>query len=103
MTVNIGNAINAYVGAARGGGGPGMDPVDKAPGSSFADLVRQVGSDALAAGHKADQVSVAAIEGTADVAEVVTAVANADLALQTVVAVRDQVVAAYQEILRMPI
>ena len=33
----------------------------------------------------------------------VTAVANAELALQTVVAVRDQVVAAYQEIMRMPI
>jgi flagellar hook-basal body complex protein FliE len=31
------------------------------------------------------------------------AVANADLALQTVVAVRDRVIQAYQEILRMPI
>ena len=47
--------------------------------------------------------AVAAVEGKANVAEVVTAVANAELALQTVVAVRDQVVQAYQEILRMPI
>jgi flagellar hook-basal body complex protein FliE len=80
-----------------------MDPRDKQPGASFADMLQQVGSDAVAAGRKADAASVAAIDGTADIAEVVTAVANAELALQTVVAVRDQVVAAYQEIMRMPI
>jgi flagellar hook-basal body complex protein FliE len=101
MSVNIGNAINAYAGAARGGAG--MAPREQSPGASFADLVKQVGSDALEAGRTADAVSVNAIEGTADVAEVVTAVANAELALQTVVAVRDQVVTAYQEIMRMPI
>ncbi len=102
MTVTVGNAINAYLGAARGIG-PGMDPREASAGSSFADLMKQVGSDAVAAGHKADQASVAAIEGTADIAEVVTAISNAELALQTVVAVRDQVINAYQEILRMPI
>ena len=65
--------------------------------------MKSIGESALEAGNKADQMSVAAVEGKANVAEVVTAVANAELALQTVVAVRDQVVQAYQEILRMPI
>ena len=102
MTVNIGNAINAYAGIANGKG-PGMDPVEKKAGASFADMMKQVGADAVAAGQKADQATINAIEGTADVSEVVTAVANAELALQTVVAVRDQVVTAYQEIMRMPI
>jgi flagellar hook-basal body complex protein FliE len=101
MSVNIGSAINAYAGIARGG--PGMEPREAKPGASFGDLLKQVGTDAVEAGRKADAVTVNAIEGTADVAEVVTAVANAELALQTVVAVRDQVVAAYQEIMRMPI
>ena len=101
MTVNIANAINAYSGVARGGAG--MEPREAKPGASFGDLLKQVGTDAVDAGRKADAVSLQAIEGTADVAEVVTAVANAELALQTVVAVRDQVVAAYQEIMRMPI
>ena len=44
-----------------------------------------------------------AIKGTADMQDVVMAVSNAETALQTVVAVRDKVVTAYQEILQMPI
>ena len=44
-----------------------------------------------------------AIAGEADVTDVVMAVTNAETTLQTVVAVRDRVMAAYQEILRMPI
>jgi flagellar hook-basal body complex protein FliE len=102
MTVNVGTAINAYLDTARGAR-PGMEPREAPAGASFADMLGKLGDDALAAGEKADRMSVAGIEGTADIAEVVTAVANAELALQTVVAVRDQVVAAYQEIMRMPI
>jgi flagellar hook-basal body complex protein FliE len=101
MAVNIGSAINAYAGIAKGE--PGMAPRESQPGASFGELLQKVGTDAIDAGRKADAVIVSAIEGTAEVAEVVTAVANAELALQTVVAVRDQVVAAYQEIMRMPI
>ena len=44
-----------------------------------------------------------AAAGKADVTDVVTAVAEAEVTLQTVVAVRDRVIQAYQEILRMPI
>ncbi len=43
------------------------------------------------------------ISGEADLKDVVTAVANAENTLETVVAVRDKVLSAYQEILRMPI
>ena len=41
--------------------------------------------------------------GQADLVNVVTAIASAEASLETVVAVRDQVIAAYQEIMRMPI
>lgn len=41
--------------------------------------------------------------GAADLTDVVTAVGKAELTLQTVVAVRDKVIQAYQEVLRMPI
>jgi flagellar hook-basal body complex protein FliE len=95
-------AITAYVDAVKRGG-VGAAPQDQTPGGNFADLLKSIGDSALDAGNKADQMSIAAVEGKANVAEVVTAVANAELALQTVVAVRDQVVQAYQEILRMPI
>jgi flagellar hook-basal body complex protein FliE len=43
------------------------------------------------------------IAGNANLTEVVTAVSRAQLALQTTTAVRDRVVQAYQEIMRMPI
>ena len=35
--------------------------------------------------------------------DVVTAVAESELALETLVAVRDKVIAAYEEIMRMPV
>jgi flagellar hook-basal body complex protein FliE len=102
MTTALSTAINAYVNAVKSGG-VGMEPREQAPGSNFAELMNSIGESALDAGHKADQMSRAAVDGKANVAEVVTAVANAELALQTVVAVRDQVVEAYREIMRMPI
>ncbi len=43
------------------------------------------------------------IAGEADLKDVITAVANAEQTLETVVAVRDKVLAAYNEILKMPI
>lgn len=102
MTTAMSTAISAYVDAVKRGG-VGAEPQEQTAGGNFAELVKSIGESALEAGNKADQLSVAAVDGKANVAEVVTAVANAELALQTVVAVRDQVVQAYQEILRMPI
>ena len=43
------------------------------------------------------------VAGRGDIVDVVTAIAAAETQLQTVIAVRDQVISAYQEILRMPI
>jgi flagellar hook-basal body complex protein FliE len=44
-----------------------------------------------------------AAAGRADIVDVVTAIAAAETTLETVITVRDQVIQAYQEILRMPI
>ena len=52
---------------------------------------------------RASSISAAAVVGKADLTEVITAVTNAELTLQTATSVRDKVVQAYQEILRMPI
>jgi flagellar hook-basal body complex protein FliE len=48
-------------------------------------------------------MSAKAVTGEADIVDVVQAVGNAEITLQTVVAVRDRVISAYQEIMRMPI
>lgn len=70
---------------------------------SFGDMVKGAATssiDSLRAGEKA---SAQAVTGQADLTEVVEAVTAADLTLQTVVAVRDRMLSAYQEIMRMPI
>ena len=41
--------------------------------------------------------------GRGDLVDVVTAVAAAEATMETVIAVRDEVIKAYQEIMRMPI
>ena len=55
------------------------------------------------AGHQADAKSAEAISGTGNLTDVVSAVNRAELALQTTSAIRDRVVQAYQDIMRMPI
>ena len=55
------------------------------------------------AGHQADAKSAEAISGTGNLTDVVAAVNRAELALQTTSAIRDRVVQAYQDIMRMPI
>ena len=50
-----------------------------------------------------EQMSARAVTGEASLPEVVQAVNAAELTLSTVVAVRDRLITAYQEIMRMPI
>ena len=71
--------------------------------ASFGDVLQNaVGSaiDTMKAGEKA---SADAITGKADLNDVVQAVTAAELTLQTVVAIRDRLIGAVQEIIRMPI
>lgn len=51
----------------------------------------------------ADQTAISAMSGTADTQALVQSLTEAELALDTAVAIRDKVVEAYQEILRMPV
>ena len=52
---------------------------------------------------KAETVAQQAMTGNADPHALVEALANSQLAVETAVTVRDKVVEAYQEILRMPV
>jgi flagellar hook-basal body complex protein FliE len=55
------------------------------------------------AGHAADSKSMDALNGNGNLTDVVSAVARAQLALETASAVRDRVVSAYQDIMKMAI
>jgi len=113
MTIAMNTALNAYKNAASGFDAIGDKRNDAAasaaaaaavqPGQSFTDLVKDNLSQAVDASKESEKMSLLALQGKADLREVVNAVANAETALQTVVAVRDKVLNAYQEILKMSI
>jgi flagellar hook-basal body complex protein FliE len=94
-------AAAAYAQAAKPAG-PGIAARD-AGGGGFADLLKQAADGAVGALKEGEAARIKAVTGKADISEVVTAVTNAEVALQTVTAVRDRVIQAYQDILRMPI
>jgi flagellar hook-basal body complex protein FliE len=71
--------------------------------ADFGSFLQNAIKGATSAMANAETQSVAAATGKGDIVDVVTAIAAAESSLETVVAVRDQVISAYQEILRMPI
>lgn|SRR5271155_644564 len=99
--INPANAIAAYSNTARAA----VPTAELRPqtGETFANLVENAGEQALETAKGGERASIAAIAGKADLNDVVTAVSNAEVTLQTVVAVRDRVVGAYLDILKMPI
>lgn len=99
---NITDATNAYSsalnqlkkssGADAGGDTAGM----------FGDLLKQSLQSAVEAQHKSEKISGAALAGKADMTDVLQAVTDAEMALNTVLAVRDKVVQAYEQVMRTP-
>lgn len=89
-----GGVIKAALSQGAGGGVAKPD---------FGSLVTNALQSAVAKGARADSQTVAAVQGKADLVDVVTAVAESEAAIETLVAVRDRVIAAYEEIMRMPV
>jgi len=69
----------------------------------FGDFLSDAMKDAVSTMKKGEQAASAHLAGKADIVDVVNAVNKAEITLDTVVAVRDKVVAAYQTIMNMPI
>lgn len=72
-------------------------------GGGFGDILKSAMSDAMKASKNAETQMANQVQGKAQLIDVVTAVSSAEQSLSTVMAIRDQVIGAYQEILRMPI
>jgi flagellar hook-basal body complex protein FliE len=86
-------AIDPGIGADKAGG----------VGGGFGDILKSAMSDAMQASKNAETKMAAQVQGKGDLVDVVTAVSSAEASLETVMAIRDQVINAYQEIMRMPI
>jgi flagellar hook-basal body complex protein FliE len=74
-----------------------------AAGGGFGDILKAAMSDAVSASRHAETQMAAQVQGKAELVDVVTAISAAEASLETVMAVRDQVISAYKEILQMPI
>ena len=101
MLSKVSSAINAYTSAAEALSQARAAP--KASESAFADLITGALKDAGAAVSRGEAVSMQAIANQADLNEVVAAVTDAEIALQAVIAVRDRVIQAYNDVIKMPI
>jgi flagellar hook-basal body complex protein FliE len=103
-------AANAYASLARivdagGGVGGGLTKAAEggAGGPSFGSVLKEALGSVLDAGRKSDAQTVAMANGKANVMDVVTAVAETDVAVSTLVSVRDRVIQSYEDILKMQI
>ena len=74
-----------------------------ASGADFGATMERALEGAVQSGHAAETQAKQAIAGEGNLSDVVTALARAELTLQTATAVRDRVVQAYQDIMKMPI
>ena len=74
-----------------------------ASGPNFGEMLNTMMSDAVQSSRQAESQMVAGVQGKANLVDVVTALSSAETSLETLVSVRDQVISAYQEIMRMQI
>lgn len=92
----IANAVSAYLqhrpAVAPSGDSGGMSASLGSAAQDFARVMEQT-----------DVAAQGAMTGTSDTQALVQTIAEAQLALETAVAIRDKVVEAYQDILRMPV
>jgi flagellar hook-basal body complex protein FliE len=104
-TMDPAAAAGAYGrGAALGHGTAGGGGVlaDK-PMKSFQDFLAEKTRDVVDTLHRGEAMTAQAVAGRAPLPALVQAVTGADMALQTLVALRDRMVSAYQTIMRMPL
>jgi flagellar hook-basal body complex protein FliE len=104
-------AANAYSALARlhddaaaigGGKLPGLG-AGQGTGDSFGAMLKEAMNTVTEAAHKGDAQAQAVAAGKANMVDVVTAVAETETTFQTLVSVRDKVIAAYEDVLKMQI
>jgi flagellar hook-basal body complex protein FliE len=107
MTINMAAGAAAYANAAKqiSGTTGAVSGIGQSTGTGggFADMLQNAVQGAIDSSKAGEAASMGAVTGKADINSVVAAVNNAEVTLQTVLAVRDKVLAAYSEIMHMTI
>jgi flagellar hook-basal body complex protein FliE len=98
-------AANAYASLARisGPSSGAINTVGESGGPNFGALLKDAIGTVVEAGRKSDTQQQAMAAGKANIVDVVTAVSETEVAVEALVSVRDRVIQAYEEIMRMPI
>ena len=99
-------AANAYAALAQlrdQSAGLSRDAAASDGGLNFGSVLKDVVTNVTAVGRKSDAQTVAMAAGKANVMDVVTAVADTDVAVSTLVSVRDRVIQSYEDIMKMTI
>jgi flagellar hook-basal body complex protein FliE len=104
MTIAPAAAAAAYQALSNiGTAAPTATAGGAAPASSFSDFLSGAMNNAVGTMKAGEQMATQQVAGKADIVDVVNSVNSAELTLDTVMAVRDKVIAAYQTIMQMPI
>jgi flagellar hook-basal body complex protein FliE len=96
-------ATKAYGATKAMGIDPGLGSASATPAGGFGDILKSAMGEVMKSTKTAETQMAAQVHGKAELVDVVTAISAAESSLETVMAVRDQVINAYQEIMRMPI
>ncbi|HEX2943261.1 MAG TPA: flagellar hook-basal body complex protein FliE [Rhodopila sp.] len=91
------HVTSAYGSSSPTGSTGAGDTVD------FSSLVGNAARSALQSLHQAEKTTAAGVAGKTDVQSVVEALSNAEVTMQSVVAVRDKVLGAYNDIMHMSV
>jgi flagellar hook-basal body complex protein FliE len=107
MAMPLNAAATAYSNAAKlisnGVSAPAKTSMEPGQGNDFASLLADNLQSVVDAGRRSDALAMDMVNGKANVVDVVTAVSNTEIMVEGMVAVRDRVISAYEEIMRMPI
>ena len=96
-------AAKAYAAAQEIAGAAAGGAVGPAAGPDFGQLVNQAVSQAVTDSRAAETQMTAQVQGKASLVDVVTAIASAQTSLDTMISVRDSMIASYQQIMNMAI
>ncbi len=72
-------------------------------GTDFGKVLAETVQGLVDSGRVADQKAMEVVSGNGDIIDMVTAISQTEMAIETMVTVRDRVISAYEEIMRMPI
>lgn len=107
MAIPFSAATSAYGNAAKLLGQASKPQLDQSAslggGQDFGKLLAEAVQGVVETGKASDAKAMDLVNGRGDLVDVVTAISQTEIAMETMVTVRDRVISAYEEIMRMPI